>query len=293
MADERVDTRGLACPEPVIMTKQALDHAGGDGRVEKLPGFGKKSVEKILDGIAFLERSAGRTPLGIGLTIAEALLEQIARFPGVKRVEVAGSTRRGREMIGDIDLLCEAKDGKAATWDSDQMLQFTGENSEVGNLEMQSDLESSIVFYNLLGKQMFDQTATVDVSNLKDKLGQLTNFSVQVLFQSALWKMNMKRKMFGHMLKELNFRLLTLAGMNTDSGVIIWPKVVLPTDERERIETQNMELMMGAVSLQTISIERDRDFKEEQKRLKAHPIEKEDNIRVQGTKRVLKEEQKE
>jgi len=83
------------------------------GKVERLGGFGQKSVEKILEGIDFLERSAGRTPLGIGWMIAEALCEQIAPLPGVKRVEVAGSTRRGREMIGDIDLLCEAKDGKA------------------------------------------------------------------------------------------------------------------------------------------------------------------------------------
>jgi len=90
-----------------------LQAAITDGRVEKLPGFGTKSVEKILDGIAFLKRSAGRTPLGVGLTIAEALRKRIARLPGVKRVEVAGSTRRGREMIGDIDLLCEAKNGKA------------------------------------------------------------------------------------------------------------------------------------------------------------------------------------
>ncbi len=83
------------------------------GKVEKLAGFGQKSAQKILEGMDFLARSAGRTPLGLAWLIAHSLRDTIAGFKGVKRVEIAGSLRRGCETIGDIDLLCEADDGEA------------------------------------------------------------------------------------------------------------------------------------------------------------------------------------
>jgi len=86
-----------------------------DGRVAKLRGFGQKTADKLLEGIAFLDRSAGRTPLHVARPIACTLREQVAGLPGVERVEIAGSVRRGKEMIGDLDLLCVAADGPATT----------------------------------------------------------------------------------------------------------------------------------------------------------------------------------
>ncbi|NLX12773.1 MAG: DNA polymerase/3'-5' exonuclease PolX [Phycisphaerales bacterium] len=83
------------------------------GKVEKLAGFGPKSTHNIIEGMDFLARSAGRTPIGMAWIIAHALRETIAGFNGVKRVEFAGSLRRGCETIGDIDMLCEADDGEA------------------------------------------------------------------------------------------------------------------------------------------------------------------------------------
>ncbi len=82
------------------------------GELAALPGLGPTSVRKIAEGIAFLESSGGRTPLGIALPIAEAFAEQVRHLKGVKRVEIAGSLRRGAETIGDIDILCDAKDGE-------------------------------------------------------------------------------------------------------------------------------------------------------------------------------------
>jgi DNA polymerase (family 10) len=81
------------------------------GAMEKLPGLGATSVKKIADGIAFLESSGGRTPLGIALPIAEAFVERVRALRGVKQAEVAGSLRRGAETIGDIDILCDAAAG--------------------------------------------------------------------------------------------------------------------------------------------------------------------------------------
>ncbi len=83
------------------------------GALAELPGFGATSVKKINEGIEFLEKSGGRTPLGEALPIAEALAERVRKLKGVKQVELAGSLRRGSETIGDVDILCDAKDGEA------------------------------------------------------------------------------------------------------------------------------------------------------------------------------------
>jgi DNA polymerase (family 10) len=83
------------------------------GEMEKLPGLGAASVKKIAEGIAFRESSGGRTPLGVALPIAELFADRVRGLPGVERVEIAGSLRRGCETIGDIDLLCVADSGEA------------------------------------------------------------------------------------------------------------------------------------------------------------------------------------
>lgn len=102
LAHEKLDVKGLADLKKVIKS----------GELAKLPGLGPTSVKKIAEGIAFLESSGGRTPLGIALPIAELFAEQVRRLKGVKRVEIAGSLRRGVETIGDIDILCDARDGE-------------------------------------------------------------------------------------------------------------------------------------------------------------------------------------
>ena len=84
-----------------------------DGRLAKLPGLGEKSVQKIAEGIAFLESTGGRTPRGVAWPVAEELAEYVRGLAGVSRVEIAGSLRRGQETIGDIDLLCISDAGEA------------------------------------------------------------------------------------------------------------------------------------------------------------------------------------
>lgn len=76
-----------------------------------LKGFAQKTIDHMREGIAFLERVSGRTRLGEAWAIAERIREALAELPGVKRVEHAGSLRRGCETVGDLDLLCVADDG--------------------------------------------------------------------------------------------------------------------------------------------------------------------------------------
>ena len=96
-----------------VLSLESLAAAIDAGRLEGLKGFGARSVEKILEGIAFLKRIGGRTRLGEAAPVAERFRAAVAELPGVARAEIAGSLRRGCETIGDLDLLCVADDGAA------------------------------------------------------------------------------------------------------------------------------------------------------------------------------------
>ncbi|MBN2446156.1 MAG: DNA polymerase/3'-5' exonuclease PolX [Phycisphaerae bacterium] len=88
--------------------KQAIE----GGKLADLKGFGKKSIEQMSHGIAFLESSAGRRRLGTAWAVGTRLRELVEAMPGVRRVEHAGSLRRGCETVGDLDLLCVADDAE-------------------------------------------------------------------------------------------------------------------------------------------------------------------------------------
>ncbi len=95
--------------ESIDDLRKAID----SGRLAALSGFGAKSVENIRAGIEFLERNVGRTPLGVAWPVACELAEALRHAAGLKRVEVVGSLRRGKETIGDVDLLCASDEGPA------------------------------------------------------------------------------------------------------------------------------------------------------------------------------------
>ena len=82
-----------------------LERVARAGKIRKLEHFGQKSEEKILKGIEFLKKSGGRQVLGFILPEIRNLEKTIQAFPEVEKVVVAGSTRRRKETIGDIDIL--------------------------------------------------------------------------------------------------------------------------------------------------------------------------------------------
>jgi DNA polymerase (family 10) len=96
-----------------VTSLEELKAVISDGRLAQLKGMGEKSVKQIADGIAFAEKSTGRTPLGVAWPLADELVSALRQLPGVRRVEVAGSVRRGCETIGDLDFLCQSDDGAA------------------------------------------------------------------------------------------------------------------------------------------------------------------------------------
>lgn len=96
-----------------IETLDDLKNAIADGSILNLPRMGKKTVDNISAAIQFREQAGDRALLGEALPIALDIIEQLKKVKGVKRVEYAGSLRRGRDTIGDIDILAAAE-GAAA-----------------------------------------------------------------------------------------------------------------------------------------------------------------------------------
>src|SRR3990167_7710986 len=90
-----------------------LERAALAGKIAGLPGFGKKSEEKILKGIEFLKQSGGRFRLGDILPYVRALEAELKSIDEVDELVVAGSVRRWKETIGDVDILAVSRKPKA------------------------------------------------------------------------------------------------------------------------------------------------------------------------------------
>jgi DNA polymerase (family 10) len=88
-----------------ITTLADLRVAAESGQIATLPGFGAKSQENILRGIEFLERHADRFLYPVAEEEAMAVYEALRGLPGVVRMQIAGSLRRHKELIGDIDIV--------------------------------------------------------------------------------------------------------------------------------------------------------------------------------------------
>ena len=90
-----------------------LEAAARQGQLRSLPGMGEKSEAKILAGIESLKRRSGRIPIGRAWPAAQELLEFLRGLPGVTAAESAGSLRRMKATIGDLDLVAGASDPAA------------------------------------------------------------------------------------------------------------------------------------------------------------------------------------
>lgn len=86
-----------------------LERAVRAGRLRDLEGFGEKSEQDVLRGLGLVKQGAKRSLLGLALPLARELADKLSKVPGVKRVEPAGSLRRMRDTVGDIDLLVISK----------------------------------------------------------------------------------------------------------------------------------------------------------------------------------------
>ena len=125
-----------------------LDAAARSGKLRDLPGMGEKSEAKIIAGVEALSRRSDRIPLGRAWPTAQELLAWLRGLPGVSAAEAAGSLRRMRATVGDLDLLVAAVDSTPV------MEAFTG-RPDVVRVQGQGPTKSSVEFQNGLRAQLW------------------------------------------------------------------------------------------------------------------------------------------
>ncbi|MCR4328796.1 MAG: DNA polymerase/3'-5' exonuclease PolX [Patescibacteria group bacterium] len=93
-----------------IKNFEDLERALRVGKVREVTGFGEKTEKNILAGIAFMKRSAGRLIVSDAVPCARELEEALRAVKGVEQITIAGSLRRRKETVGDIDVLAVTHD---------------------------------------------------------------------------------------------------------------------------------------------------------------------------------------
>lgn len=139
--------------------------------------------------------------------------------------------------------------------------------AEVFNLEMQSDLKASLEMMDKARAAFFAQTHVVDTTTQRDKIGQITNFGLQVLFSDMLDHTKLVQQLYGNGIRELFSRAMTIMG-DPEAGkpFIGWPNP-LPVNRTEQVNAVKVEQSIGLSSPETLSESLDRDFDDEQMRM--------------------------
>ena len=121
-----------------VQTVEQLYRAARDGRIHALPGFGEKTELNILQAVEAHVSQARRFKLAVAAQYAESLTTFLQAVPGVDQVTVAGSFRRMRETVGDLDILV------TAAADSPVMQHFTAYD-EVAEVLSAGSTRASVV----------------------------------------------------------------------------------------------------------------------------------------------------
>ncbi|MGY5872628.1 MAG: DNA polymerase/3'-5' exonuclease PolX [Candidatus Thorarchaeota archaeon] len=120
-----------------ITDLEGLERAALEGKLSDLPGLGTKTEEQIISGIGIVKSGLDRTRLAEALSIAKGIEDELRKIPGIHQLVIAGSARRRRETIGDIDILVDASDSKIV------MDTFVGHN-DVSSITAHGDTKSSV-----------------------------------------------------------------------------------------------------------------------------------------------------
>ena len=94
---------------------EGVEKLAKEGKIQELPRMGAKQEQKLLKAIEDYRRIAGRFLLDAAEREADKIIEHLREYPGVEKITPAGSLRRGRETVGDLDILVT---GKACCEDS-------------------------------------------------------------------------------------------------------------------------------------------------------------------------------
>lgn len=121
-----------------ITTLKELEAAAKAGKLRDLPKMGAKSEAAILEGIESLSRRSGRIPLGRAYPLAQKIIATLKGVKGVVDAQPAGSLRRMRSTVGDLDILVAAKDSAAVM---EAFVKLPGVSRVLGKGETKSSIE--------------------------------------------------------------------------------------------------------------------------------------------------------
>jgi hypothetical protein len=128
---------------------------------------------------------------------------------------------------------------------ANSMLVIQNENAKVYNVEMESDLSSSTNFMKIVRRGFFDGVNEIDPATVEDRVGDLTNFGLRVLFSDKTKKSGTKRMMCGMGLTDINQHVLELGGFGERRKVSTdWP-VILPDDAVAEATALTMDRQQG------------------------------------------------
>jgi DNA polymerase (family 10) len=120
-----------------VKNREDLKKAVEEHKIRGLAGFGDKSEEAIRQGLQLLEASSGRQMLGYVLPIAERMVEKIRKSGLVENVMIAGSARRMRETVGDLDILAISKK-------NEEVMDFFTKMDEVSKIMLKGPTKSTV-----------------------------------------------------------------------------------------------------------------------------------------------------
>ncbi len=121
-----------------ITDREKLEEAAKAGKIRSLPGFGEKSEKNILQSIHALKSTGTRFLLGDILPVAETIKKRLAALPATQEISLAGSIRRKKETIGDVDIL-------AASDEPEKIMAAFCELPEIDRILGRGPTKSSIV----------------------------------------------------------------------------------------------------------------------------------------------------
>lgn len=123
-----------------ITNLKELEKAAKSGKIAPIAGFGKKTEENILRGIEFAKTAGSRFVLGYAVPKVQLMIERLKKIKGAEEVVAAGSARRCKETIGDIDILAIADDPT-------EIMEAFVAMPEVVNVTAKGETKASARFY--------------------------------------------------------------------------------------------------------------------------------------------------
>jgi hypothetical protein len=146
-----------------------------------------------------------------------------------------------------IGLGFEAKQIQSTSVDGMFSINVKPDEASVFNLEMESDLGSSLAFLQLMVRSIFDEGRELDPQSVQDKLGDLTNFALRVLSMNMTGKVASKRGLYGdHGFTRINQALLDLGDLDKGKDVVNQWTAAVPLSQLEQAQALEIDRRHGA-----------------------------------------------